>query len=141
MNRPPQGNSSMPNNDSSANNPQEPDNYFSLIPIEERRKIWDRLCRPVDKPRRATATVFTAFDRDFFAHVEPKLDGFVRLYGELVHLGFWSFSEAWSGVMVEARRLGASHLSNDAFQALDDWIAQAVLAAIDVFDSAKEGRR
>lgn len=131
----------MSDNDSPANDSQASSNddwlktadlWWSQALSEAGAGFRARLDVWAKKPAQAveSASPVTDFDQDFQALVGPRLEGYVRLGGYLVSLGLESFSDAHDRVMGVARRLGALHLSDGAFWALDTWIDQALLQAI-----------
>lgn len=74
------------------------------------------------------------FDATFRALVIPRLAKRCILEAHYVAEDEQSFSEACRAVMVEALRLGASHLTEANWRGLHDWIDARVLSAVDASD-------
>lgn len=132
----------MPDNDSSANNSQaladddwlnSAAEWWSQALSEAGAGFRRRLDAAAKKPPPSVAGTapLSDFDQDFFALVEPKLTGTVRLSAYMAGKGIESFSNAHVRVMNVARRYGAMHLSDTAFFALNSWIDRALLAMLD----------
>lgn len=72
----------------------------------------------------------TQFEQQFGELVIPRLHNLVRAEAVCVAHQVESYSGAWDVVMHHARLLGALHLPEDGFDALEDWISTTLLNEI-----------
>lgn len=76
------------------------------------------------------------FADSFRDHVGPRLERMIGVLGHFVGLGLYSFDEAFRDVARYARLKGARHLTQEHYDALDDWIgAELTEAAAETEDA------
>lgn len=76
-----------------------------------------------DRPVKAPAE----FDNAFRDLVVPDLRKRCRFMGSQIALDLVGFDDACVAVMAEARRRGASRLSVERYEGLEDWVGKIIL--------------
>lgn len=67
------------------------------------------------------------FADSFRSHVGPHLESMIDVLGHFVGLGLYSFDDAIRDISHYARLKGARHLSQEHYDALDDWICSELI--------------
>jgi hypothetical protein len=71
-----------------------------------------------------------SFAHQFRQHVTPRLRAVAERQAFFMACDSQDWSEAYQAVMDEALRYGATHLPNDTFVELSDWIGATLIAEI-----------
>lgn len=83
----------------------------------------------------------SAFSDTFRQVAIPALKKRIRVCGLEASFGALSYAEAVAEVMREAQRLGAIHLSDKIFFAMQDWVLSELTKQIDRIDHMSEEYR
>lgn len=81
-----------------------------------------------------------SFAHQFGQLVIPRLLNLTRAEAVCVAHGVETYSGAWDVIMHHARLLGALHLPEDGFDALEDWISTTLLNEIVEAELARAAR-